>query len=261
MNKYIDVEGQAKNINDALADAIQKATAELGLPRESVTYELLEKGKTGFFGLGGVTAKVRVYYEVGVSQKAEDFLSDLFRLMHLDAKINLKETTESLDITLEGNEMGILIGRRGETLDALQYLTGLVVNRGEERHVRVNLDTENYREKRMESLERLAKKTAEKAIIYKKNISLEPMSPQERRVIHTVLQNYPGISTHSVGKDPKRRVIVVNQNSQRANEARKESKVEQSGGSQAPKPASRNNQRRRRPRPKSQNTQVKTEEA
>lgn len=213
MSNYIDAEGVAKNINEALEVAIGNALSNLNVPREEVTYELLEKGKAGFLGLGGVWAKVRVYYEVGKKQKAEVFLSGLFKLMNVNADIESKEEEDGrISITLKGEEMGLLIGRRGETLDALQYITGLAVNKNEEAFTRISIDTENYREKREEALEKLAKKVAEKVVKNRRSMTLEPMAPHERRIIHACLQDYEGVTTYSTGQDPNRRVVIALKN-------------------------------------------------
>lgn len=213
MNKYIDAQGVAKNINEALEVAISNALAKLKVTREEVTYELLEKGKTGFLGFGDIWAKVRVYYDVNAEQRAEEFLNGLFKLMKVNPVVEMKQEEEhNLSITLKGEEMGLLIGKRGETLDALQYITGLAVNKGEERYTRISIDTENYREKRKEALERLAKRIADKVVKLRKNMSLEPMLPHERRIIHACLQDYPGVTTFSTGKDPNRKVVITLKN-------------------------------------------------
>lgn len=213
MSKYIDAEGVAKNINEALEVAIDNALANLNVTREEVTYELLEKGKAGIFGIGGVWAKVRVYYEADAGRKVEEFLNGLFKLMKINAVPGVKEEEDGkVGITLKGEDMGLLIGRRGETLDALQYITGLAANKGEEKFIRVSIDTENYREKRKESLEKLARRVADKVIKTRRNMTLDPMSPHERRIIHACLQDYPGITTYSTGQDPNRRVVISLQN-------------------------------------------------
>ncbi len=210
MKKYIDAEGVARNINEALEVAIQNALGMINCEREDVTYELLERGKSGFLGLGGVWAKVRVYYEELVYRKAEDFLNGIFEIMEINARAEAKQPTEdSVEVKLEGEDMGLLIGKRGETLDALQYITGLAVNRETDKYVRVVVDYENYREKRKQALERLAKKIADKVIKNKRNMTLEPMAPHERRIIHASLQEYSGITTYSTGQDPNRRIVIA----------------------------------------------------
>ena len=209
MNNYIDVEGTAKNINDALEKAVEKAVAELGLAREAITYELIDQKKNGFLGLGDKTAVVRVFYEAGAASRTENFLKGLFERMSVQADMKIEEEEGRVNVTLEGDDMGIIIGRRGETLDAIQQLTNYSINRGSEKNrVRVQVDAENYREKREQSLERLAEKVAGKVTKYRRNVTLEPMNAYERHVIHTALQDTPGVTTFSIGTEPNRRVVV-----------------------------------------------------
>lgn len=202
--KYIEVSG--KTIEDAVAEALKT----LNMDRDSVSVEILEKPKSGFLGIGAVPAKIRVSYEYSRADKTRDFLEELFKKMNVEAKIDIAEEEEGrLKVTLSGDEMGLVIGRRGENLDALQYITNLSVNKNEDERVRVSIDTENYREKREESLERLAKRVADKVAKYGRNVSLEPMPPSERRIIHACLQDYKGVTTFSTGSEPQRRVIVA----------------------------------------------------
>ena len=209
MNNYIDVEGTAKNINDALEKAVEKAVAELGLAREAITYELIDQKKNGFLGLGDKTAVVRVFYEAGAASRTENFLKSLFERMSVQADMKIEEEEGRVNVMLEGDDMGIIIGRRGETLDAIQQLTNYSINRGSEKNrVRVQVDAENYREKREQSLERLAEKVAGKVTKYRRNVTLEPMNAYERHVIHTALQDTPGVTTFSIGTEPNRRVVV-----------------------------------------------------
>ena len=206
----IEVEGTAKNVNEAIEVAVSKALTELSLPREEITYELLERGKTGFLGLGGVWVKLRIFYEVGMTRKTEEFLNGLFELMNVKADVVAAEGEDGrVDVKLSGPDMGLLIGRRGETLDALQYITSLAANKGNEKFVRVTIDSENYREKREESLENLANRIADKVIKNQRSMTLEPMSPQERRIIHSCLQSKEGVTTFSTGQDPNRKVVIA----------------------------------------------------
>ena len=209
MNKYIDVEGSAKNINDALEKAVAAALAQLGRSREEITYELIDQKKGGLFGFGEKTAKVRVFYEEGAKQKTEEFLKGLFERMHLSASMSIEEEEDRVNVTLEGDDMGIIIGRRGETLDAIQYITALAVNRGEDKYVKVALNSENYREKREDYLKRMAEKTAERVKRYNRSIALEPMVSHDRRIIHATVQDIEGVTTFSTGTDPNRRVVVA----------------------------------------------------
>ena len=147
----------------------------------------------------------------GKEISAEDFLKDVFKAMDMVVDIKVTENTEekSLDIELSGEEMGVLIGKRGQTLDSLQYLVSLVVNKYSDEYVRVKIDTENYRERRKETLENLARNIAYKVKRTRKTVSLEPMNPYERRVIHSALQNDRYVTTHSEGEEPYRRVVVT----------------------------------------------------
>lgn len=146
-----------------------------------------------------------------LEKRAEDFLKDVFNAMKIDATINVKydATTKSMDIDLSGEEMGLLIGKRGQTLDSLQYLVSLVVNKGCADYIRVKVDTENYRERRKETLENLAKNIAYKVKRTKRSFALEPMNPYERRIIHSALQDDRYVTTHSEGDEPFRRVVVT----------------------------------------------------
>ena len=209
MNNYIDVEGTAKNINEALEKAVEKAVAELGLAREAITYELIDQKKNGFLGLGDKTAVVRVFYEAGAASRTENFLKGLFERMSVQADMKIEEEEGRVNVTLEGDDMGIIIGRRGETLDAIQYITALAVNRGEEKFVKVAINSENYREKREEYLKRLAVKTAERVLKYHRSIALDPMAAHDRRIIHATVQEIDGVTTFSTGQEPNRRVVVA----------------------------------------------------
>lgn len=222
-------------------DAINAALAELGLDRDDVSVEILERAKSGFLGIGASPALVRVSYEVEdepVESAAESavndaavvggekvstapvdesadyaavrqFLTGLLDRMGVKADIAISARDNGgINVNLSGSGMGAIIGRRGETLDAIQHLTNYVVNRGSEKHLHISVDAENYRSKREESLTKLAEKMAEKAIKYKRSMALEPMNSYERHVIHTALQNYEGVTTSSTGVEPNRRVVV-----------------------------------------------------
>lgn len=198
-------EATGKTIDEAILNACRDA----GVDRDSVSVEVLENPKSGFLGIGGQLAKVRITWEDVLDNSVEGFLSGLFQHMGVDATATITETEDgNLAIDLAGENMGLLIGRRGETLDALQHITNLVVNRNAEKHVRVTMDTENYRQKREEALVRLAKKVAGQVVKYKRNRTLEPMNAYERHVIHTALQEIEHVDTSSVGTEPNRRVVV-----------------------------------------------------
>lgn len=205
-------------------DAINAGCAALGVDRDdlNVEIEVLETPTRSFLGLRTTDAKVKVAVvtedepepaDNDPSDKAGNFLAQLFRVMEMDVSIETEfiendESANELAIELVGKDMGIVIGRRGDTLDALQYLTSLVVNRGEEDYVKVTVDTENYRRKREETLQRLAKKIAGKVVKYRRNMTLEPMNPFERRIIHSTLQDFEGVRTGSVGVEPNRKVVI-----------------------------------------------------
>jgi len=205
MEKSFDATG--KTIDEAVDNALK----ELGLDRDSVSVEILEKPKAGFLGIGSAPARVRVHYIVEQTDRVKDFLEGLFKHMNIAAETAIDTTTSPgvVDIKVTGENVGALIGRRGETMDALQYITGLVVNRGEEEYRKVSIDIENYRAKRTEALEKLANKLAGMVVRNKKSITLEAMNSHERRIIHSSLQNYPGVTTFSVGTEPNRRVVIA----------------------------------------------------
>ena len=293
MIKFIDVTGKTED------EAIQSALAQLGMDRDDVSVEILERAKSGFLGIGSAPARVRVSYDDGKAEEAvkpaekpaapkpekkvepsaapkavpmyapevlqkkepraakeersgrpareerreraksaeraerpapqpkpivdlgeecrdekseqiRSFLKGLLEHMDSAAEIKIYEREKGrYKVYLEGEKLGALIGRRGETLDAIQQLTNYSINRGSEKNrVRVQVDAENYREKREQSLERLAEKVAGKVTKYRRNVTLEPMNAYERHVIHTALQDTPGVTTFSIGTEPNRRVVV-----------------------------------------------------
>lgn len=293
MIKFIDVTGKTED------EAIQSALAQLGMDRDDVSVEILERAKSGFLGIGSAPARVRVRYDDGKAEEAvkpaekpaapkpekkvepsaapkavpmyapevlqkkepraakeersgrpareerrerapraeraerpapqpkpivdlgeecrdekseqiRSFLKGLLEHMDSAAEIKIYESEKGrYKVYLEGEKLGALIGRRGETLDAIQQLTNYSINRGSEKNrVRVQVDAENYREKREQSLERLAEKVAGKVTKYRRNVTLEPMNAYERHVIHTALQDTPGVTTFSIGTEPNRRVVV-----------------------------------------------------
>ena len=264
MLKWIESTGRTEDA------AIEAALAKLGMDRDEVSVEILERAKTGFLGIGSCPAKVKVTYEAPdepevpaapapapktrqptpvpqketpapaaarkpaaapapapemaetlapapvpvegdeKAAKIEQFLTGL--LSHMEAQATPKITRDeegNYQVELVGQDLGGLIGRRGETLDAIQQLTGYAVNRGQSKRVRIHVDAEGYRAKREESLERLARKVAGKVVKYRRNVTLEPMNAYERHVIHTALQDYPDITTYSIGTEPNRRTVVA----------------------------------------------------
>ena len=274
MREFIDVTGKTED------EAVSKALAQLGLDRDDVSVEILERAKSGFLGIGSSPARVRVYHgpeeepdpaakaeprpeskaesrpepkqeprqprrekqprrqehreDRPAAPKAEEsrpapvlqdlgdevddekaqairtFLTGLLEHMECSANIRVYQPEKGrYKVILEGKQMGALIGRRGETLDAIQQLTSYSVNRAGGGRVRVQLDAEGYRDKREQSLQHLAKKVAGKVVKYRRSVTLEPMNAYERHVIHTALQDVPGVTTYSTGTEPNRRVIVA----------------------------------------------------
>ncbi len=220
-------------------EAVNAALRDLGLDRDDVSVEIVERAKSGFLGIGASPAVIRVHYEVPdevapveekpapavekapvaaapvdtkgdeTAAKAVDFLQGLLERMEVQADIEVSyKDNGDLLLSLTGENMGAVIGRRGETLDAIQHLTNYSVNRGSEKRRHISVDAESYRAKREESLVHLAEKMAAKVVKYKRSMALEPMNSYERHVIHTALQDYEGVSTSSTGTEPNRRVVV-----------------------------------------------------
>lgn len=228
----------AKTVSDAITAACQEFT----VTSDRLDYEVVDEGSSGFLGIGARAAMIKarikeevkedpVKEETNIFSKPEKketataatactssvycetakaFLEDVLKAMKLEVVINAvyNEREKELDIDLSGDEMGILIGKRGQTLDSLQYLVSLVVNKNQSDYIRVKVDTENYRERRKETLENLARNIAYKVKRTKRPVSLEPMNPYERRIIHSALQNDRYVTTHSEGEEPFRRVVV-----------------------------------------------------
>lgn len=194
-------------------DAITQASLQLGVSSDRLQYEVVEKGSAGILGglIGAKPAVIRAKKIETIDDKATDFLKDVFEAMGLsvDVDVKMNEEEKEMDINLSGDEMGILIGKRGQTLDSLQYLVSLVVNKESEDYLRVKLDTENYRERRKETLETLAKNIAYKVKRTRRSVSLEPMNPYERRIIHSALQNDKYVFTRSEGEEPFRHVVIA----------------------------------------------------
>lgn len=200
------IEMMGKNVEDAINNAL----AELKVTRDKIKIETIEEGSKGFLNIIGVKpAKIRVTVKRDMFYEAENFLTDVLKSMNMDAEVKLKDENNEMRIDLIGPNMGLLIGYRGETLDSLQYLVSLVVNKNhDEEYKRVILDTENYRAKREETLKRLASKIAYKVRVSGRLLKLEPMNPYERRIIHSTLQNDTYVYTFSEGEEPYRRVVV-----------------------------------------------------
>ena len=204
------IEVSAKTVSEAITEACQK----LGVTSDKLEYEVVEEGSAGFLGIGAKPAVIKAAVKVekvSLEDVAKNFLVDVFAAMNMEVVITVKynEEEKEMDIDLAGDEMGVLIGKRGQTLDSLQYLVSLVVNKESDDYIRVKVDTENYRERRKETLENLAKNIAYKVKRTKRSFSLEPMNPYERRIIHSALQNDKYVTTHSEGEEPFRRVVVT----------------------------------------------------
>ena len=193
-------------------DALTNATVALGITSSEIKYEVVEEGSSGFLGIGSKDAVIKVVISADEDPKkvAKEFLDGVFEAMQLEVNISmdLNESDNTLLIDLAGPEMGVLIGKRGQTLDSLQYLTNLAVNRSSENYTRVKIDTEDYRRRRKETLENLAKNMASKVKRTKKSVTLEAMNPYERRIIHSALQNDNNVTTHSEGEEPYRYVVI-----------------------------------------------------
>ncbi len=204
MDRTIETSGKT------IEEAINAALITLGVDRDSVSVEVLEKPKPGFLGLGGSPARVSVTYSVSKLDRAIAFLQDLLEHMDVSAIVEGQQAADgNISLNISGENMGLLIGRRGDTLEALQHLVSNVTNRDEPETVRVTVDTEGYRAKREAALVQLAQKTAAKAVKYKRNIALEPMNAYARHVIHVTLQDDPAVTTHSTGVEPNRRVVIA----------------------------------------------------
>ena len=237
------VEYKGKTVDDAITEACQ----ELTITSDKIEYEIVEKGSSGILGFGSKLAVINARKieekndkkiekeEIKVEKKKDkveeksskkefildknstvepaqdpkEFLEKVFNAMNMQVNIDAKQEGNEINIELSGDDMGVLIGKRGQTLDSLQYLTSLVVNKGTSEYIRVKVDTEDYRKRRKETLENLAKNLAYKVKRTKKPVSLEPMNPYERRVIHSALQNDKYVSTHSEGEEPYRKVVIT----------------------------------------------------
>ena len=200
-------EFSAKTVDDAITEACQS----LSVTSDKLEYEVVEEGSTGFLGLKSKPAVIKARVKNSVEDRVKSFLNDVLAAMNIEAVVNINfdKTENNMDIELSGDDMGLLIGKRGATLDSLQYLASLVANKESESYIRVKIDTENYRERRKQTLENLAKNMAFKVKRTKRSVSLEPMNPYERRVIHSALQNDKFVTTHSEGEEPYRHVVVT----------------------------------------------------
>lgn len=192
----------------SVEEAVESALNELNAKRDDVEIEILEEPSRGIFGILSKPARVKVYLKPDLEDIAFRFISKILTAMKVNVSIDLKRKDNQLYINLFGPNLGLLIGKRGQTLDALQYLVSLVVNKHSKDYIRVIIDGEGYRKRREKTLERLASKLAKKAKLTGKKIVLEPMPSHERRIIHTALQKDPKVYTHSEGEEPFRKVII-----------------------------------------------------
>ena len=201
------VEFRGKTVDDAITNAL----VSLGTTSDQIEYEVIEKGSNGILGFGSKDAVIKVAKKSTPEDVVKDFLTEVFDKMNLEVEIITKfdEIEGVIDIELKGPEMGVLIGKRGQTLDSLQYLTNLAVNRKSDNYLRVKIDTEDYRRRRKETMENHAKNMAYKVKRTKRPVSLEAMNPYERRIIHSALQNDKYVVTHSEGEEPYRHVVIT----------------------------------------------------
>ena len=195
-----------KTVDDALYEALK----ELHASRDEVEVTIIDEGAKGFLGMfGAKDAVIQVVKKFNPEKIAVTFLKEMFQAMKMNVSIETSLKEKQLAIELSGDEMGVLIGKRGQTLDSIQYLVSLVVNKGNSPYVSILLDTENYRQRRKETLESLAYNLAKKVKQTKRNVVLEPMNPYERRIIHSTLQNDRYVTTYSEGEEPYRNVVIT----------------------------------------------------
>lgn len=199
-------EFKAKTVEEALTNA----SMELGVTSAELDYEVVEKGTSGFLGIGAKPAIIKAKKKDSFLDEIQTYLDNLFKAMEVESKVTIDYDKDEgvMNIDVAGPDMGILIGKRGQTLDALQYLISLFVNKKSESYIRVKLDTENYRQRRKDTLENLARNIAFKVKRTRRSFTLEPMNPYERRIIHSSLQNDKYVATRSEGEEPYRKVVV-----------------------------------------------------
>ena len=210
--EYREVAG--KTVDDAITEAL----VALGATSDQIEYEVVEKGSSGFLGIGTKSAVIKARKKCTAEDKIEGFIKDVAHAMGIEVRVEIKKDEEDNTYAVElfGDEMGILIGKRGQTLDSLQYLTNLAINKDVDEYIKVKIDTEDYRNRRKETLENLAKNISYKVKKTRRPVSLEPMNPFERRVIHSALQQDKFVTTHSEGEEPYRHVVVTLKRGERA---------------------------------------------
>lgn len=199
------VEKEAKTVDEA----VQLALDELQTDMESVHVEVLEEGTKAVLGLfGGKDARVRVTRVISSMETVTEFLNRVIEAANVDATLEMKETEESIEVNIVGNDVGALIGRHGETLYAIQYLSNLILNQNRKEYLRVSLDIEDYKKNRQTKLESIAKRAADRVMKYKRSVSLDPMPSYERKIVHSTLQEYAELDTTSSGEEPRRYVVI-----------------------------------------------------
>ena len=203
---------KVEQVGKTIEEALEAVLNQYNVTKDNVTVTVVDEGKKGFLGFGSKEAKIIVEIKEDSDlkqEKALNFVKEVTKHMGIEADINLKAEAENIFINIDSPDIGIIIGRRGETLDAMQYLTGLAVNKNSSSWTRVILDASGYRQRREEALKDLAQKKAERVKHTSRRVSLEPMNPQERRIIHTTLQDDPWVTTFSEGEEPYRRVVIA----------------------------------------------------
>lgn len=201
---------EIQKMGKTVSDAVNEALKEMNLTKEEVEIIVIDEGSKGFLGMfGAKDAVVRVKRKFNPERTARDFLKEMFLAMGILVNIEIRLKEKQMSINLSGDDMGVLIGKRGQTLDSLQYLVNLVVNKGNAPYISITLDTENYRQRRKDTLEALAYNLAKKVKQTGKNVVLEPMNPYERRIIHSSLQNDKFVTTYSEGEEPYRNVVIT----------------------------------------------------
>lgn len=188
--------------------AIESGLQQLGATEDQVNIRIIEEPTKGLFGIGAKDAVVELERKIDALDEAVRFLDEVLNLMTLDVKIEKQQLEDTIQFNISGPELGLLIGRRGQTLDALQYLVNIVANRYSQERLRIILDAENFRSRRKKTLEQLALRLASRASKYGKEVILEPMPAMERKVIHSFLQEHPRVETYSKGDEPNRRVVI-----------------------------------------------------
>jgi len=201
------IEISAKSVDEAITEACK----HFSVTSDSLEFEVVDEGKAGILGFGAKPAIIKVRVKASLEDNVKNFLNDVLSAMNLEVVVNIEynEEERNMNIDISGDDMGMLIGKRGQTLDSLQYLVSLVANKDTDDYIRVKVDTENYRERRKATLENLAKNMAHKVKRIRRSVSLEPMNPYERRIIHSALQDDKYVTTHSEGDEPYRRVVIT----------------------------------------------------